>query len=41
MDMRRTKQVPNDNGYKPCNRGNTLICNVCQYNDDCPYANET
>ena len=37
-DMRRTKKIPENNGKRPCNHGNLNICIVCQYNDDCPYA---
>ena len=24
----------------PCNRGNIKICDVCQFNDNCPYNEE-
>lgn len=38
--MRRTKSYPNETGLHSCNQGNTRICEVCQYNDDCPFVEE-
>ena len=36
--MRRTKLIPKEQVNRPCNHGDSRICDVCQYNDDCPYA---
>lgn len=37
---RRTKNIPvrQQATDRPCNHGDLRICQVCQYNDDCPYA---
>lgn len=38
---RRIKHIPQAETKatenRPCNHGDSRICQVCQYNDDCPY----
>ena len=40
---RRVKNIPQrqeQTADRPCNHGDVRICQVCQYNDDCPYTRE-